>query len=64
MKQDNFVSGMVFGPASMPAVAMVANEYSNMDKIVVYSVNYVVEGESKPRAKTYYALEEANMHDL
>jgi hypothetical protein len=36
MKQKNFVSDMVFGLTSMPAMGMVANEYSNMDRIVVY----------------------------
>ena len=64
MKQGNFVNGMVFGPASMPAIAIVANEYSDMDRIVVYSVDYTIEGETTPRAKTYYALEEATMHDV
>ena len=64
MRRNNFVSGMVFGPASMPVVAMVANEYSDMDRIVIYQINYVLEGENISRTKTYYTLEEATMHDV
>lgn len=58
MKDNIVVDELVFGPATMPATAIVGNEYSNLNDFDTYEVTYVYGGNAS--TKVYQVKKEAS----